>query len=42
VFAVVVGARERSDLPRIDEAFLAEVSRATHQTGQTRLYIMRH
>lgn len=41
VAAVLVGPRERADLPRIDEHFLRESAREVHVLGDARLYILR-
>jgi len=41
VSAVVVGPHERSDIPRIDEAFLAGEAAAVHEVEGRRLYLLR-
>jgi hypothetical protein len=40
VTAVVVGARERRDIPRIDEAFLRAHARARYEQDGRHLYVL--
>ncbi|MDH5672437.1 MAG: hypothetical protein OEZ06_09835 [Myxococcales bacterium] len=40
VTAIVVGDRERSDLPQIDEAFLGSIARSVHGRNGQRLYLL--
>ena len=40
LFAVVIGPAERSDLPRLDEAFFAARARARHELAGRRLYVL--
>jgi hypothetical protein len=40
VTAVVVGRHERAQLPTVNEAFIASISRERYETGADRLYIL--